>query len=406
MELFQAALKALRVLKDAGHEAWLVGGSVRDHLLGTATEDITEFDVATDARPEEVAGLFRRSIPVGKAFGVVRVGIGPHWMEVATFRTEADYADGRHPETVEFATAEEDVRRRDFTVNGLLWDPDSDEIRDYVGGQDDVRNGVIRAIGDPDERFREDGLRLLRAVRFGAWREFSLDDATRAAVQRNKDRLRAVSAERMREELLKMSERAASRRGDAWRELVRTGLAPIVLGIDPHPDVDGVAAVIDALQHRDLTLWLAVVSRHVLDPGAPPAAWRRCAAEIVERIRGSVEERDRLGALLGDRARYRNLVAAGLVRRRLAATRDDREYHEDLLGAEGDAAAVLDVLDADRQAHGDVRPEPLLDGRRLIAAGVKPGPRLGWLLRKIRVLQLRGELSSAEEALASVGLPV
>jgi len=395
----------LRILKQAGHEAWLVGGSVRDHLLGVPPESITEFDIATSALPDDVSALFRRTIPVGKAFGVVRVAMKNHWMEVATFRTEADYEDGRHPRSVSFATAEEDVKRRDFTVNGLLWDPDEDEVLDYVGGQEDVRRGVIRAIGDPGARFSEDALRLLRAVRFGAWRDFSLDPATRAAITQHKDRLPAVSRERMREELIKMSERASSRRGDAWRELARTGLAALVLGFEPDDaTIEGTAEVMDALSRRDLSLWLAVALRTVEPQGVPPSRWAARAGQVADLLRCSTEERDRLAALLADRARYRDLDADRQVRVRLAATRGDRAYHEDLLEAEGDAGRTLAVLKRDRDANGEQRPAPLLDGRRLIAAGVKPGRRLGWLLRKVRVRQLAGALESEADALAFLGL--
>ena len=404
MELFEAARKTIRILGEGGFEAWLVGGSVRDYLLGTPPDEIGEFVVATDARPEDVQSLFRRSIPVGKAFGVVRVGVGPHWMEVATFRTESDYEDGRHPSNVAFATAEEDVHRRDFTVNGLLWNPETDEIRDYVGGRADVEQGVIRAIGDPDERFAEDALRLLRAVRFGAWRDFRLDGPTRDAIGRHREHLGAVSAERVREELVKMTERPSSRRGDAWRGLVSTGLAEPVLGFEPREDADATARMMDALSHRDLTLWLAAAARGVEPEGSPPARWRRSGERIAERLRCSTEERARLGALLEGRPRYRALTDRSVVRLRLAATRVDHAVHEDLLRAEGDAANVLSLLATDREVYGGDRPQPLLDGRRLISAGITPGRRLGWLLRKVRVRQLAGSLASTDEALAFLGI--
>ncbi|NRA97263.1 MAG: hypothetical protein HRU14_13750 [Planctomycetes bacterium] len=405
MELFDAACKALRCLRDAGHESWLVGGSVRDHLMGTAIEDIGEFDIATSARPPQVEAVFQRSFAVGRAFGVVRVAIGEHWMEVATFRTEADYRDGRHPDEVRFATAEEDVQRRDFTVNGLLWNPETDEIVDHVGGREDVRQRRIRAIGDADERLREDALRLIRAVRFGAWHDFQLDDATHEAIRRHASGLTAVSAERIRDELVKITGRPGSRRGDAWRLLVSTGLAEHILGVPPNvPTVAEDAAVIDALHHRHIGLWLAAVLRHAGDISSPPACWRRLGERVADRLRCSAEERECLTSLLAGRARYRGLTPDRLIRVRLAATRDDRALHEDLLSAEGDAQWVLDILARDRELNGHDRPQPLLDGRRLMAAGVTPGPRLGWLLRKVRAGQLSGKLATGEQALDSLGL--
>jgi poly(A) polymerase len=405
MELFDAACKALRCLRDAGHESWLVGGSVRDHLMGTAVEDIGEFDIATSARPPQVEAVFQRSFAVGRVFGVVRVAIGEHWMEVATFRTEADYRDGRHPEEVRFATAKEDVQRRDFTVNGLLWNPETDEIVDHVGGREDVRQRRIRAIGDADERLREDALRLIRAVRFGAWHDFQLDEGTHQAIRRHASGLVAVSAERIRDELVKITSRPGSRRGDAWRLFVSTGLAEHILGVPPNePTVAEDAAVIDALHHRHLGLWLAAVLRHVEAIGSPPALWRRLGKRVADRLRCSAEERACLASLLAGRARYRGLTPDRLVRVRLAATRDDRALHEDLLAAEGDAQWVLDILARDRELNGHDRPQPLLDGRRLMAAGVAPGPRLGWLLRKVRARQLSGNLATSEQALDSLGL--
>jgi len=405
MNTYEAARKTLSRLSEAGHEAWIVGGAVRDHLLGCPLEQIAEFDVATSARPSEIEGLFRRRVAVGKAFGVIQVAQGGHWFEVATFRTEADYRDGRHPEEVRFATAEEDVLRRDFTVNGLLWDPCSGEIVDHVGGRDDLERGLIRAIGDPEERFQEDALRLLRAVRFGVSGSFRLEDETCAAVRANAERIVAVSAERVRDELFKIATRSSSRRGDGWRTLVSTGLARLALGVDKDEGAaDSDAEVMDRLRLRDLSLWLAAALRPPSGDRSSPAARRARAREVAERLRCSAEERDRLEALLGGRGRYRDLTVERAVRLRLAATRDDRHFHEDLLQAEADAPQVLELLAAERAAHGVERPPPLIDGRRRMEAGVRPGPRVGWLLRKVRVRQLGGGLDSGEEALDWLGL--
>ncbi|MEK7828023.1 MAG: hypothetical protein AAB299_09915, partial [Thermodesulfobacteriota bacterium] len=176
-----AAAEIVRRLREAGHEAFWVGGCVRDLIRGAAPED---YDIVTSARPEDVRGLFPRTIPVGERFGICLVVEGGAPYEVATFRTEADYDDGRRPSRIAFATAEEDVRRRDFTINGLLMDPETGRIIDHVGGLRDIEQRIIRTIGDPEERFAEDHLRMLRAVRFAATLGFSIEPMTFAAVRR------------------------------------------------------------------------------------------------------------------------------------------------------------------------------------------------------------------------------
>ncbi|MAG56889.1 MAG: metal-dependent phosphohydrolase [Planctomycetes bacterium] len=405
MDLFSATCRIVRTLKEAGHDTWIVGGSVRDRLLGVPVDEIEEFDVATAAHPAQVEATFERTHAAGKAFGVIRVGVGPHWLEVATFRTEEGYSDGRRPDKVEFATAEEDVHRRDFTVNGLLWNPDTDEIRDYVGGRADLDARRIRAIGDAEERIREDGLRLLRAVRFGAWHDFELEPATLDAVRHHRACLANVSEERLRDELLKMATRPSMRHGDAWRLLVETGLAPILLQVDPDAaQVADDVRVIAALTHRGLASWLAAATRRACPAGSPPAAWRSYAERLTQRLRLSTDEHRALADLLADRARYRDLDPARPVRLRLAATRPDAARHEDLLAAEGDAVRILDILRANRETHGSERPIPLLDGRRLMAAGLKPGRGLGRALRRLRVRQLSGALTTSEQALTWLGL--
>ncbi len=403
---YDAALRVLHDLRQAGFESWLVGGCVRDHLLGQDPATMAEFDIATAARPDDVARVFRRTVAVGRAFGVMRVGVTrDQWVEVATFRTERDYQDGRHPSEVRFATAEEDVRRRDFTVNGLLWDPITGEVRDHVGGREDLERRRIRAIGDPDERLAEDALRLLRAVRFAAMDGFDLDPGTEAAVHRQRDRLRLVSSERIREELAKIATRPGNRRGDAWRLLVRTGLATVAVdGASEdtgQSEADG--AVMDRLGARSLPLFLAVVLRHAEPAGAPPSRWRSRAERVVAALRGSAEESAQLAEILASRGRYRGFDGLPQSRRVLLATRADRDLHEDLLQAEGDAPAVLRALQELRQTHGPDRPAPLLDGRMLLARGLQPGPALGRILRKVRILQLAGRLATADDALRYLG---
>src|SRR5271167_2817533 len=188
-------------LQQSGFAAFWVGGCVRDFLLGREPQD---FDIATDARPEQVEKLFQKTIPVGKKFGVMVVVENGQQFQVATFRAEADYRDGRHPEKVVFANAEADALRRDFTVNGLFYDPLAKKIHDWVGGEKDLRAKIIRTIGKPEERFGEDHLRLLRAVRFAARLDFEIEPQTFAAVKTLASKIKLISAERVRDELLKL----------------------------------------------------------------------------------------------------------------------------------------------------------------------------------------------------------
>jgi tRNA nucleotidyltransferase/poly(A) polymerase len=195
------AKQVVERLHTAGFAAFWVGGCVRDFLLGRESEDI---DIATDAKPEQVERLFRKTIPVGRKFGVIIVVEGGQQFQVAMFRAEADYRDGRRPERVELANAEADALRRDFTVNGLFYDPTTGQIHDWVGGEDDLRARIIRTIGRPEDRFGEDHLRMLRAVRFAARLNFEIEPATLAAIQALAPRIKAISAERIREELVKL----------------------------------------------------------------------------------------------------------------------------------------------------------------------------------------------------------
>jgi poly(A) polymerase len=197
----ESARKIVERLQQAGFAAFWVGGCVRDFLLGREPQD---FDIATDAKPEQVEKFFPKTIPVGKKFGVIIVVEGGQQFQVATFRAEADYQDGRRPEKIEFANAEADASRRDFTVNGLFYDPLAEKIHDWVGGENDLRARIIRTIGRPEERFGEDHLRLLRAVRFAAQLDFQIEPETFAAIQSLAPKIKLISAERVRDELIKL----------------------------------------------------------------------------------------------------------------------------------------------------------------------------------------------------------
>jgi len=200
-ELKEASIDVVRRLRGEGYLAYFAGGCVRDMLMGNEPDD---YDVATDAEPEAVSALFPRTVKVGAQFGVVVVMSGECQTEVATFRSDAGYSDGRHPDAVRFSSPEEDAQRRDFTINGLFFDPLKDEVIDYIGGREDLKGHIIRAIGEPRVRFEEDQLRLMRAVRFSARLGFEIEAATREAIVEMAERIHSVSAERIRDELQRM----------------------------------------------------------------------------------------------------------------------------------------------------------------------------------------------------------
>jgi len=202
MDNRSAATRVVETLRSAGHQAYFVGGCVRDMLLGLARID--EHDVATSARPGQIRSLFRRTKLVGAKFGVVLVKTGGHWIEVASFRTDLSYSDGRHPDKIAYATIDEDARRRDFTINGMYYDPFKDQVIDLVGGRDDLRARIIRAIGDPQRRFTEDHLRMLRAVRFAAQLDFKIDPPTSEAIAANAEHIKQITPERIHEEMKKL----------------------------------------------------------------------------------------------------------------------------------------------------------------------------------------------------------
>jgi poly(A) polymerase len=261
------ATDVVRRLRAAGHQALWAGGCVRDMLLGREPDD---FDVATDARPEQVQTLFKRTVAVGVSFGVIQVlGPRPLAVEVATFRSDGSYSDGRHPDTVVFSSPEEDARRRDFTVNGMFFDPIEEKYIDYVGGQDDLQAGVLRAIGDPVQRFSEDKLRLLRAVRFATRFQLKLDPATAAAIRAMAGEITVVSAERIAEELRKLL--TDPRRAEGMGLLAYVGLSAVLL-----PEVADVAKAVRVLESLPTDASFPLALAAILQDLDSKAAGRTC----------------------------------------------------------------------------------------------------------------------------------
>jgi poly(A) polymerase len=413
-------------LRAEGHSAWLVGGCVRDLLLGRAPKD---FDVATAARPEQLLRLFPRSGQVGAHFGVVLVHEGGAHVEVATFRSDLDYADGRRPTAVHFETSpEQDVLRRDFTINALLLDPATNEVRDYAGGRADLAAGIIRAIGDPERRFREDHLRLLRAVRFAARLNFTIEPATFAAMQALAPAIRAISAERIRDEISRILTEGGARRG--FELLDASGLLREVLpevsalqGVEQppafHPEGDvwtHTLLMLEGLRNPPLELALGVLLHDI----GKPATFR-----IAERIRfdGHVEKGVEIAHALLNRLRYPGavieqveaLIANHMKFKDVPAMRESRlkrflrmprfeehlELHRlDCLSSHGSLENYDFALRKLHEAPPEqLRPRPLITGRDLIDAGFTPGPVFSDILHQIEDAQLDGRVTTREEAL-------
>ncbi len=410
------ALAVVRTLRDAGHVAYFAGGCVRDELLGLTPSD---YDVATDAPPQRIAGLFRRTQMVGAAFGVVLVRQGKSAVETATFRTDGAYADGRRPDAVRFATAAEDARRRDFTINGLFLDPLDGSVIDHVGGRADLAARRLRAIGAADERFAEDHLRLLRAVRFAARFGLEVEPQTDAALRRHAGRLARISPERVAEELRRML--TPPTRVAAVDLLRRHGLLDVILRTLPDPpdspDPAGAGgAVFDAMgstQTIDFPTALAAlaVDRLASDEASARAA---VAPESVRRIvgglrRGLKVSNDEAEAVAGALNGLAVLLdPAGEPReaalKRLLATPAAPAARRllDALAAGGQFGDRADALRPRLAVYEqtDVAPPPLVTGDDLIAVGLPPGPGFKPRLAAAYDAQLEGRVNTRESALA------
>ncbi|MCE9584988.1 MAG: CCA tRNA nucleotidyltransferase [Planctomycetes bacterium] len=393
-----AALEVLKKLRESGFEAYFAGGCVRDRLIGRVPGD---HDVATNAVPDAVQKLFRRTIAVGKQFGVIIVLVKDCEVEVATFRADAKYTDGRHPDSVTFSDMKSDVLRRDFTINGMMEDPLTGTIVDLVGGQPDIKARLIRAIGDPEKRFDEDRLRMLRAVRFAAQIDFEIESATLEAISRRSAEISSVSRERVKEELGKLL--AATGAGRGLRLLRSSGLlAACVPALKALPEDRWAAAVatVEQLPRRDFGPALAAL---VLDTDTDPAKAARIADATARDLKCSNDERERAVWLV---AHHRDPERASAMK---------ASEWKPLLAHPG-AADLLDLFRAVRLARGlpldeyslmakrvqqgDLDPPRLFTGDDLLAMGAPRGPRIGEVLTAVRAAQLDGEVTTKEAAAA------
>jgi tRNA nucleotidyltransferase/poly(A) polymerase len=426
--LRQDALAIVRRLQEAGHQAVFAGGCVRDTLLGLEAAD---YDIATAATPDDVEALFEHTIPVGRRFGIVLVRSGEHHFEVATFRSDDVYLDGRRPVAVHFSDIVTDANRRDFTINAVFEDPISGEILDYVGGRDDLRAGIVRAVGDPAQRFAEDRLRLLRGVRFSARLGFPIEEATLAAMKESAERIGEVSAERIGEEIVRMLTEGRARR--AFELLDDTGLLVHVLpevealkgcaqSPDNHPEGDVFVHTMICIGHLQArcteTLGFGVLLHDIAKPpcAATTADGRRTfhghtrdgsrmAATILRRLRRSNACIERVEFLVDQHLRH---CAAAQMRRstlkRFLRQDGIDELLElariDALSSNGDlghyefCTRALEEISAE-----ELLPARLVSGRDLLELGLEPGPRFRSILSAVEDAQLDGTLTSREEAL-------
>jgi len=432
--LYYAGKGVLERLRAAGHRAFMVGGCVRDMVLGIPPK---EYDITTSATPDEITSLFPRTVPIGASFGVVLVLHEDFQFEVATFRTDVSYSDGRHPDSVVYSKDErEDVKRRDFTINAMLYDPETEEVIDYTGGMRDIERRLLRTIGRPEDRLSEDKLRMLRAVRFSARLGYGIERGARGVIELFAPQITQVSRERIRDEIIKMF--TQENPGEGLKLLHETGLLEHVL-----PDVakmDGVQQPPefhpegDVLTHTRLVLdklYEYVLEKSGLPPslelaigallhdvGKPPtfsvsdrirfnahdSVGAEMAVRICRELRFSKKQTERIRDLVRHHLKFKDVLnmRRSTLKRFLAMP-----YFEDHLAlhfadcmashrnltAYDYVSAQLEELD-----EQEIRPEPLLTGRDLIEMGYEPGPVFSEILHHIEEAQLQGEVAEKEAA--------
>ncbi len=428
----ESALGVVRTLQNADHTAYFAGGCVRDELLGRTPKD---YDVATDALPGQIEALFPRTIPIGKAFGVIAVIDGKETIEVATFRKDVGIQNGRHPEAVEFCAAKEDALRRDFTINGMFYDPVAKQLHDHVHGRRDLEHKLVAAIGDPGKRFEEDHLRMLRAIRFAHTLGFALDPATEAAIRKMAPLVQTISAERIEAELSRTLTESA-KPGDALRHLYETGLLeqilpeliPMVGQEQPpqfHPEGD-------VFEHTVLMLNLMEQPSRELaytillhDIGKPPTAsigpgtdgkprirfdghaqiGAEMADEILIRLRLPNKERKHTVEAIRGHMRFMDVqnMRASKLRKLIGAETFDLEmelHRLDCLGSH----AMLDNYDfvrsyMEEMANEPILPEPWLRGHDLLDMGIKEGKQIGAILKEAYDAQMEERFADREALL-------
>ncbi len=420
-------------LRDAGYVAYFAGGCVRDALLGKEAKD---YDIATSATPKQVSKVFPAADAIGEHFGVMLVKQEGFHFEVATFRTDGSYQDGRRPDSVEFSSPEEDAQRRDFTVNGLFQDPESGELIDFVNGQSDLKAGILRAIGDPEERFQEDALRLMRAVRFATNLGFEIESKTWEAISDNAELLEKISIERIRDEFSKIIVSPNRRRG--LELLVASGLinyflpeVMFLIGCEQpaqwHPEGDvyvHTCIMLEMLGEEEVPLSLAL-SVLLHDIGKPATytydtaddrirfnghdgVGAEMSEEILRRMKYSNDVIEDVRVMVANHMNFMNVMKMKVSKLKRFMSRDTFTYEMELhrvdCASSNGFTENYDFLIEKREefANEPLIPEPLVTGRDLIEMGYTPGPEFKEILLSVQTEQLEGRLSDSEEALVWV----
>ena len=423
-----AARRVAARLREQGHIAYFAGGCVRDMVRGLTPKD---YDIATDARPENVQTLFPRTYAVGAHFGVIIVLEDSFQFEVATFRSDEAYIDGRHPSAVHFSSPEQDARRRDFTINGMFFDPVSDKVIDLVSGQPDIGAKLVRAIGDPAKRFAEDRLRMLRAVRFAAVLDYRVDKETWEALVANAPSIIQISAERIREELVRIF--LSSNRVRGWDLLDASGLMSAIL-----PELEAMKGVLQPEQFHpegDVFVHTRLMLSLLPEKVSVPLVFAVLCHDVAKRVTARVDEtgrirfneHDRIGAEMTE-AIMRRLRFSGAeieatvemvrqhmvfkdapkmrvakLKRFMARPTFDQELELHRVDCESSHRMLenYEFLLRKREefANEPIIPPPLVRGDDLIALGLKPGPKFGKILEAIETRQLEGSLRTRDEAL-------
>lgn len=425
------ALEIVKELKSHGHETYFAGGTVRDLLLGKAPKD---YDIVTSAKPEEIEGILEHTIPIGKKFGVILAVRNGHNFEVATFRSDAAYSDGRRPDAIYFTEPKEDALRRDFTINGMFYDPIKKEVLDFVGGQKDLEGKVLRFIGDPHERLQEDNLRLLRAIRFKNSLNLDYAPGTLEVIKNNAGLIRGVSAERIQDELTKIL--TSHGKGQAFREMSEAGVLNIIL-----PEVEALKGVKQPeIYHKEGDVFEhTLMSLDALSENpSRELAWAVLFHDIGKPETISFEERIRfnkhaevgaeIAGEIGKRLKFSNEMVSNLKwlvahhmmlgdLLKMKKTRQAHWIHQPLFGEllELLRADALGTKPKDLSLYNELKklseekeillpkPEILITGKEIIDKfGVKEGPKIGEILDKVHHAQMEEKIKTKEEAVEFV----
>jgi poly(A) polymerase len=421
----EKALSIVTRLREEGHLAYLAGGCVRDGLLGKEPKD---YDIATDAEPEQIQHIFPQTLAVGSQFGVVMVILDRESFAVTTFRFDGPYLDGRHPSHVRFGTLEEDVARRDFTINGMMLDPEDSRVIDLIGGQMDLKQRVIRAIGDPNQRFEEDRLRMIRAIRFAAGLNFTIEDKTLAAIRQQASKIIQVAWERIGDEITRVLTEGGAKRG--FELMNETGLLKVLMpeienmnGVEQspnyHPEGDVFSHTMNLLGHLDNATETLAYGCLLHDVAKPVCFERRehkitfynhpnkgaeMAVEMLKRFKRSRSTWERVEYLVRSHLHYTQAPNMRLsTLKKFLGENGIGELLElcriDALSSNGD----MQYYNFCRQKLSELKseeihPAPLLRGKDLIAMGFPPGPIFQTILKQLEEGQLNGEVLSREQA--------